>query len=125
MRILSCFHIFILFCLLAFFPGCLKSPGPGNIFDKPHTQATSHPLTIELDLDGTSYGHKLLFKTRTTGTNYQESCVACTDDMAYMASRTCRNHIPSPERHRLCSASAHIYRTLLIFPVMTFSSEIE
>jgi len=90
MRIMSCSHLFILSCFFSFFQGCIAGPNPENKIDNLHTPITSYPLTIELNLDGTSHGHTLLFKTGTTGTHYQESCVAYTDGMAYMAS--CSTH---------------------------------
>ena len=80
----------ILSCLISFFPGCITSPE--NDIDNLHTSITSYPITIELNLDGTSHGHKLLFKSRTTGTNFQESCVAYTNGMAYVTS--CATHGP-------------------------------
>ena len=89
MRITSCFYLLILSCYISF-PGCIKSLDPENNIDKPYTSLSSYPLTVELNLNGTSFGHKLLFKARTTGTNYQESCVAYTRGMAYMAS--CATH---------------------------------
>ena len=92
MRITSCSHLLILSCFIFFFPGCITSPSPENNIDNLHTGHTPYPLTIELNLNGTSYGHKLLFKSKTTGTNYQESCVAYTNGMAYMSS--CATHGP-------------------------------
>jgi len=89
--IIRCFHLLVLSCLLFFIQGCITGQ-PENNLEKPRTRITSYPLTIELNLDGTSYGHTLLFKSRNTGTHYQESCVAYTRGMAYMAS--CATHGP-------------------------------
>ena len=41
----------------------LMNPNPENIF-------------MQLDINGISYGHELLWKANTTGTNYEESAVA-------------------------------------------------
>ena len=41
-------------------------------------------VTLELDINGTVYGHELLWKANTTGTNYEESAVAYTDGIAYI-----------------------------------------
>jgi len=47
-------------------------------------------VTLELDINGTVYGHELLWKANTTGTNYEESAVAYTDGIAYIGS--CSTH---------------------------------
>ena len=90
MRIISCFYFFILFCFFSLLQGCVIGPAPENKINKFQAGSIAYPLIIELNLNGTSHGHTLLFKARTTGSNYQESCVAYTDGMAYMAS--CSTH---------------------------------
>jgi len=47
-------------------------------------------VLINLDIGGISYGHELLWKVNTTGTNYEESAVTYVDDVAYIGS--CSNH---------------------------------
>ena len=55
----------------------LMNPNPENIF-------------MQLDINGISYGHELLWKANTTGTNYEESAVAYIDGVAYIGS--CSTH---------------------------------
>ncbi len=45
---------------------------------------------IPLNTNGMSYGHELLWKANTTGTNYEESAVVYCDGMAYIGS--CSTH---------------------------------
>lgn len=47
-------------------------------------------VIIELDTNGISYGHELLWKANTTGTNYEESAVTYIDGIAYIGS--CSTH---------------------------------
>jgi len=47
-------------------------------------------VLIELNTTGISYGHELLWKARTTGTNYEESAVTYIDGIAYIGS--CSTH---------------------------------
>lgn len=51
---------------------------------------TSTNVTIYLDENGISYGHVLLWKANTTGTNYEESAVVYLDGIAYIGS--CSTH---------------------------------
>ena len=55
----------------------LFNPNPINVF-------------IDLDTNGIAYGHELLWKANTTGTNYEESAVAYIDGIAYIGS--CSTH---------------------------------
>ena len=50
----------------------------------------SHDTTIFLHKNGTAYGHVLLWKANTTGTNYEESAVVYLDGIAYIGS--CSTH---------------------------------
>ena len=50
----------------------------------------SSKVLIELDIDGLAYGHELLWKANTTGTNYEESAVVYSDGIAYIGS--CSSH---------------------------------
>ena len=50
----------------------------------------SHRVTIQLDVNGISYGQELLWKANTTGTNYEESAVVYCDGIAYISS--CSTH---------------------------------
>jgi outer membrane protein assembly factor BamB len=50
----------------------------------------SSKVLIELDMNGISYGQELLWKTNTTGTNYEESAVVYFDGTAYISS--CSTH---------------------------------
>ncbi len=45
---------------------------------------------IELDIEGVAYGHELLWKANTTGTNYEESAVIYADGVVYIGS--CSTH---------------------------------
>ena len=47
-------------------------------------------LLVELNIYGIAYGHELLWKANTTGTNYEESAVAYFDGIAYIGS--CSTH---------------------------------
>jgi len=47
-------------------------------------------VILELDINGIAYGHELLWKANTTGTNYEESAVAYIDGIAYIGS--CSTH---------------------------------
>lgn len=47
-------------------------------------------VIIELDPNGVAYGHELLWKANTTGTNYEESAVTYIDGIAYIGS--CSTH---------------------------------
>jgi outer membrane protein assembly factor BamB len=47
-------------------------------------------VIIELDQNGIAYGHELLWKADTTGTNYEESAVTYLDGIAYIGS--CSTH---------------------------------
>ena len=47
-------------------------------------------VIIELDTAGIAYGHELLWKANTTGTNYEESAVTYLDGIAYIGS--CSTH---------------------------------
>lgn len=47
-------------------------------------------VLIELEINGIAYGHELLWKANTTGTNYEESAVAYFDGIAYIGS--CSTH---------------------------------
>ncbi len=47
-------------------------------------------VLIDLDINGIAYGHELLWKANTTGTNYEESAVAYVDGIAYIGS--CSTH---------------------------------
>jgi len=49
-----------------------------------------HQVHIDLDLYDASYGHELLWKANTTGTNYEESSVIYCDGVAYIGS--CATH---------------------------------
>ncbi len=53
------------------------NPNPINVF-------------IDLDINGIAYGHELLWKANTTGTNYEESAVTYVDGVAYIGS--CSTH---------------------------------
>ncbi len=50
----------------------------------------SENILIQLNLNGVSYGHELLWKANTTGTNYEESAVAYLEGIAYIGS--CSTH---------------------------------
>ena len=50
----------------------------------------SQAVLITLDLSGIAYGHELLWKANTTGTNYEESSVVYSNGMAYIGS--CSTH---------------------------------
>jgi len=50
----------------------------------------SSRVLINLYINGISYGHELLWKANTTGTNYQESAVVYLDDVAFIGS--CSTH---------------------------------
>lgn len=50
----------------------------------------SENISIQLNLNGVSYGHELLWKANTTGTNYEESAVAYLEGVAYIGS--CSTH---------------------------------
>jgi outer membrane protein assembly factor BamB len=47
-------------------------------------------VTIEINTSGIAYGHELLWKANTTGTNYEESAVTYADGIAYIGS--CSTH---------------------------------
>lgn len=47
-------------------------------------------VTIEINPEGMTIGHELLWKANTTGTNYEESAVTYTDGIAYIGS--CSTH---------------------------------
>jgi outer membrane protein assembly factor BamB len=47
-------------------------------------------VLIEIDINGISYGHELLWRANTTGTNYEESAVVYFDGIAYISS--CSTH---------------------------------
>ena len=47
-------------------------------------------VMITLNTSGVAYGHELLWKANTTGTNYEESAVTYANDIAYICS--CSNH---------------------------------
>ena len=51
---------------------------------------SSSNVTVNLISDGDAYGHELLWRTSTTGTNYEESAVAYVDGIAYIGS--CSTH---------------------------------
>lgn len=51
---------------------------------------SSNTVQIELDLNGVTYGHELLWRANTTGTNYEESAVTYSDGIAYIGS--CKTH---------------------------------
>ena len=55
---------------------------------KINTDNTS--VTIDLELNNISYGHELLWRAHTTGTNYEESAVVYVDSIAYIGS--CSTH---------------------------------
>lgn len=55
-----------------------------------NNQYDSTRVLIELDVNGISYGHELLWKANTTGTNYEESAVVYLDGIAYIGS--CSTH---------------------------------
>lgn len=50
----------------------------------------SRSVTIEVDTNGTAYGHVLLWRANTTGTNYEESAVVYIEETAYIGS--CSTH---------------------------------
>ena len=50
----------------------------------------SSRVLIYLDINGISYGHELLWKANTTGTNYEESAVVYFNGVAYISS--CSTH---------------------------------
>jgi len=52
--------------------------------------AAGESVRIELDRTEIAYGHELLWKANTTGTNYEESAVAYVDGIAYIGS--CSTH---------------------------------
>jgi outer membrane protein assembly factor BamB len=47
-------------------------------------------VTININTSGVAYGHELLWKANTTGTNYEESAVTYADGIAYIGS--CSTH---------------------------------
>jgi len=47
-------------------------------------------VAVEINTSGVAYGHELLWKANTTGTNYEESAVTYTDGIAYIGS--CSTH---------------------------------
>ncbi|HWR27400.1 MAG TPA: PQQ-binding-like beta-propeller repeat protein [Candidatus Thermoplasmatota archaeon] len=47
-------------------------------------------VAIEINISSVAYGHELLWKANTTGTNYEESAVTYTDGIAYIGS--CSTH---------------------------------
>ena len=47
-------------------------------------------VTIEINTSGVAYGHELLWKANTTGTNYEESAVTYANSIAYIGS--CSTH---------------------------------
>lgn len=51
---------------------------------------SSHEVVISVNLTGISYGHELLWKANTTGTNYEESAVTYAEGIAYIGS--CSTH---------------------------------
>ena len=50
----------------------------------------SSEVMITLNTSGIAYGHELLWKANTTGTNYEESAVTYANDIAYIGS--CSTH---------------------------------
>lgn len=60
----------------------------GSAFLKSYRNSSS--VLLELDIYGMTYGHELLWKANTTGTNYEESAVAYLDGIAYLGS--CSTH---------------------------------
>ena len=50
----------------------------------------SSKVLIDLDVTGIAYGQELLWKSNTTGTNYEESAVVYSDGIAYIGS--CSTH---------------------------------
>jgi len=55
-----------------------------------HLNYKNSNVTVNLILDNFSYGHKLLWKANTTGTDYEESAVTYLDGIAYIGS--CGTH---------------------------------
>jgi len=47
-------------------------------------------VAIDINTTGVAYGHELLWKANTTGTNYEESAITYVDDIAYIGS--CSTH---------------------------------
>jgi len=68
--------------------GC--SPSTCNLENNNLIDQSSENIILELDLNDVSYGHELLWKANTTGTNYEESNVAYLDGIAYIGS--CSTH---------------------------------
>ena len=67
------------------YPISMKISQPSSLF------FDAHPETdVELNIPGIAYGHELLWKANTTGTNYEESAVAYADGIAYIGS--CATH---------------------------------
>jgi outer membrane protein assembly factor BamB len=92
--------LFVWFLIL----GSILYPFMGVIHGKPQAQVCYDPtvqsftidasllgyVLLDLDINGLSHGHELLWKANTTGTNYEESAVAYCDGIAYIGS--CSTH---------------------------------
>ena len=61
-----------------------------NLNFNDHFDLDTPNVIIELDMNGISYGHELLWIANTTGTNYEESAVTYLDGIAYIGS--CSTH---------------------------------